>query len=65
MIISDDHNAVKKLIDSGTSVHSVTNDGGTALHKAAEKGDDFENIKKKKNGFILQCFHLFSNILNR
>lgn len=39
MIISDDHNTVKKLIDSGTSVHSVTNDGGTALHKAAEKGN--------------------------
>lgn len=38
-IISDDHNVVKKLIDSGTSVHSVTNDGGTALHKAAENGE--------------------------
>lgn len=35
-----DHNSVKKLIDSGTDVNTLTDDGLTALHKAVEKGQE-------------------------
>ncbi|XP_055313783.1 26S proteasome non-ATPase regulatory subunit 10-like [Sitodiplosis mosellana] len=35
-----DHDMVKKLLDLGTSVHSISNDGATSLHKAAEKGKE-------------------------
>lgn len=38
-IFPGDHEMVKKLLDLGTSVHSISNDGATSLHKAAEKGN--------------------------
>lgn len=38
VFILGDHHTLKKLIESGASVHSVMDDGTTLLHKAAEKG---------------------------